>query len=325
MTLTLDNLDLVVRLPEMPKSMPVFELTAPTLEDRRPGLDRLRELLRLGELRSAEFDHALVMAGDRGEIEFFPASGAVWARDATATQDSGDELRRWEQLEESEDEGGPRLTLSRDAADRLISQSREMLDGAGLLGSHLASEAVELDQVASLDARGREVERGAGSATVKFSYAVEGVPARGAGAKTLAFAEPGDGEVRFSGAFHAWRTVGEARDVELPDIETSLGVGLLVDPELVPYHDAGHKIRITRLELVYLALPAFMRQTHLTPAFQVEGEVSKGRRGAGFNFGRFHHAVPPRAFAAADLFGPNLSVNPDGISAPAPPRQQQQG
>jgi hypothetical protein len=37
--------------------------------------------------------------------------------------------------------------------------------------------------------------------------------------------------------------------------------------------------------------------------------------GISFHFGRFHHAVPPQAYAAADLYGPYLTVNPDGISS----------
>ena len=61
-------------------------------------------------------------------------------------------------------------------------------------------------------------------------------------------------------------------------------------------------------------MPAFVRQSHLFPAFQVEGTVSEGKLGISFQFARFHHAVPPRNYAAADLYGPYLTVNPDGIS-----------
>jgi len=45
--------------------------------------------------------------------------------------------------------------------------------------------------------------------------------------------------------------------------------------------------------------------------------VSEGSLGISFRFGRFHQAASPRAYAAADLFGPYLSGNPDGISAAA--------
>jgi hypothetical protein len=127
------------------------------------------------------------------------------------------------------------------------------------------------------------------------------------------FADPENGRARFTGGFHAWRSVGEGHAVRLPKLEEALGVGLLDDPELTTYHERGHKVSVTRLELGYLALPAFMSQRHLFPAFQVEGAVSEGERGEGFRFGRFHHAAPPKAYARADMNGWYLSVNPDGI------------
>ena len=79
------------------------------------------------------------------------------------------------------------------------------------------------------------------------------------------------------------------------------------------YQRAGHKIQVKRLELTYVALPAFVRQTSLFPMFQVEGEVSAGKRGPAFRFARYHHAVPPANYRAAGLFDPYLAVNPDGI------------
>lgn len=93
-----------------------------------------------------------------------------------------------------------------------------------------------------------------------------------------------------------------------------MGVGLLMDPELERYSAAGHKIQLHKLELVYLALPVFMQQAHLFPALQIEGEVSEGKLGIGFHFGRYHHVAAPRAYAAADLYGAYLSGNPDGIA-----------
>ena len=94
----------------------------------------------------------------------------------------------------------------------------------------------------------------------------------------------------------------------------ALAVALLQDPELDRHAEAGHAIDITRIELVYLALPAFMRQSHLVPAIQVEGEVAKGKLGEAFNFARFHPVVPPEDYAKAGLNGQYLTVNPDGIA-----------
>lgn len=316
MALTIDDLG-KIRLPKLPDAVPVFELAAPSLASRRAGLARLADVLGLGDLRAVELDHGVVMAGKRGEIEFFGASGGVWARDATAADEHKDELRKWEGQQETK-RGAQRVTLSAAASRRLIGEAREVLEATGLIGREaVAGQAVELDQVAQLDEKGKERSFGAGQATVKLSYAVEGLPVHGPGAKSLAFADPGrGGSARFTGAFHCWRTLGSAQTVKLPSVEAALKAGLLVDPELELYKKAGHSIRITRLELGYLALPAFLRQSHLFPAFQVEGEVSKGKRGDGFRFGRYHHALPPKAYAAADLYGPYLAGNPDGIGPP---------
>jgi hypothetical protein len=312
MPLKMSDIELKARLPELPSSVPVFALSAPSLDDRRAAIARLGQYLKLGELRMAEFDHAVVMASAQGDIHYFPASGAVLARDATAGRGQKNELRSWEGVHDS-GSGGNRMTLNPDASKRLIAQVQELLEPIRLLGEERASAVVQLQQVAQLDGKGKEIAHGAGRATVKFGYAVHGVPVCGAGAKTLAFAEPGTGAPRITGVFHVWRMLGQATAVKLPDLEQALGAGLLADPELDLYRRAGHKIQITRLDFGYLALPAYMRQSHLFPAFQIEGKVSDGKRGIGFGFARFHHAAPPKAYAEAGLSGPYLTVNPDGI------------
>lgn len=321
MPLKMTDLALEVKLPKLPTSIPVLALSAPSFEERSAAIRRLGDHLNLGDLRPVELDHAVVLASRQGDVHYFPASGAILARDATAGQDAKNELRKWDNVQDSKT-GGQRITLDPDASQRLIGQVKGLLEPVGLLGKELASEAVQLEQVSHLDARGKEIEYGAGRAVVKFGYAVGGVPVRGAGGKTLAFAEPGqEGQARITGAFHAWRIPGRAKAVKLPPLDQALGVGLLTDPELDLYHAAGHKILITRLELVYLALPAFLRQSYLFPAFQVEGQVSEGKRGIAFEFARFHHAVPPGTYAAAGLVDPYLTINPDGIT-PLPLQRQ---
>lgn len=312
MALKLNNLEIKAKLPSIPSSLPIFSLTAPTFEERRPAIARLGERLKLGALRTVDLDHARIMASERGDIHFYPASGGLWARDATVAQAATNEMRKWDALVDTKTDG-QRMALTPDAARRLIAQADELLRPLGLVGKEVASQTVQLDQVAQLDEKGTEVAYGAGPATIKYQYAVEGLPARGAGAKTLLFAEPG-APAQISGIFHAWRTVGEASKLAMGSLEDALGVGLLADPELEQYSLAGHRIQISRLELVYLALPVFLRQSHLFPAFQVEGVVSEGPKGISFNFGRFHHAAPPRAYAAANAYGPYLAMNPDGIS-----------
>jgi hypothetical protein len=312
MAFKLSDLELKTELPRLPSSVPVYSLTAPSLDDRRVAIGRLREYLKLGDVRSVELDNAVVMASKQGDIQYFPASGAVMARDATAGRDAGDELRKWPELEDTKT-GGQRVTLHPDASKRLIGQVTELLEPIGLLGRQVSGSSVQLEQVAHLDEKGNEQQYGAGKAVVKFQYAIEGMPVRGAGGKTLAFAIPGEGRPRITGAFHAWRVPGQAVALKLPPLDQALGIGLLSDPELDLYHAAGHKIQITRLEFVYLALPVFVRQNHLFPAFQVEGKVSEGKKGIAFGFARFHHAAPPGTYAAADLAGSYLMANPDGI------------
>ena len=129
-----------------------------------------------------------------------------------ANQGATNEFRKWEGIIET-DTDGYRTQLAPDAAKRLIAQTRELLQPLRLIGGEVVSEAVQLDQVAQLDAQGKEIAHGAGQATIKFQYHVGGIPVRGAGAKTLAFAVPGTGQALFSGIFHAWRTVGKAADV----------------------------------------------------------------------------------------------------------------
>lgn len=314
MPIKITDIEFKAKLPALPSSLPVFALDAPSFEERRASIAQLSDRMKLGTLRPVELEHGTVMAGKQGDVTFFHASGAVWARNATVGRGATDEMRKWDGLVETKTDG-QRMALNDDMSKRLITQARELLGPLGL-GKEVASESVQLDQVAQLDAKGKEVAHGAGQATVKFGYAVGGVPVRGAGAKSLAFAEPESSEVRFGGAFHAWRPTGKDSTLKLAGVEEALGVALLKDPELDRYSAAGHKIVITQLDFVYLALPAFMRQSHLFPAFQVEGTVSEGKLGISFHFARFHHAAAPKAYAAADLYGPYLTVNPDGISPP---------
>jgi hypothetical protein len=321
MAMKLTDLEIKTKLPTIPKSMPIFSLAAPSFEDRKAAIGRLAEVMKLGTLRTVELEHARILSSERGDIHYFHASGAIWARDATATEGTTDEMRNWDGLIDTKTDG-QRMLLNPEASRRLIAQADEMLRPVGLLGKDVGSQTVQLDQVAHLDAKGKEIAYGAGQATIKFQYAIDAISVRGAGAKTLVFAEPGrmtpgtaGSPARISGVFHAWRPIGDKTALAMSTLEEALGVGLLADPELEDFKMGGHRIQITRLELVYLALPAFMRQAYLFPAFQIEGVVSEGQKGISFHFGRFHHAAPPRAYAAVNAHGPSLMMNPDGISA----------
>jgi hypothetical protein len=310
------QLTMKTELPKWRASMPVFAMAAAPIKQRHAVARKLADHLQLGDFRAVELEHGLMLASERGDITVFHASGAVWARDATASAKEKSEMRDWPGLVSgATGSAGGDFALSPDAAKQLISMTDDMLNSFELLGREVGPASVQLEQVGLLDAKGNELERGAGQATVKYGYSVEGIAARGAGAKTLAFAEPGDsGAARMAGVFHAWRPLGEQVEIKMPSIEAAFDVALLHDPELDRYAQAGHAIAITRLELVYLALPAFMRQSHLFPVFQVEGEVAMGKLGQAFNFGRFHHVVPAKDYEAAGLHSPYLAMNPDGIS-----------
>jgi hypothetical protein len=133
----------------------------------------------------------------------------------------------------------------------------------------------------------------------------------------MAYVEPS----QLAMVMHAWRPLsGKAVALKLPrSLEASLAIGLLVDPELETYARAGHSLKVTQLEMVYLALPAFVRQSHLFPMWKVQGEVGEGKLGIGFRFARFHHAATPQAYAEAGLHAGYLARNPDAIAPlPAP-------
>jgi hypothetical protein len=118
MPLKIDDLGLE-RFPSLPEELPIFELSAPPFADRRTGIARLSEFLRLGDLRAVEMDHGLVLAGERGEIEYFHASGAVWARDAPR-REQRDELPQVGGHKEVKGGKGP---AEADAAGQLLAQA----------------------------------------------------------------------------------------------------------------------------------------------------------------------------------------------------------
>lgn len=98
--------------------------------------------------------------------------------------------------------------------------------------------------------------------------------------------------------FHVWRDVTGASELRLPSIESALGVGLLQDPELTSYKKRGHHVEIDRISFGFLALPAFVHQSHLFPAFAVEGTVrSREDKLRSFSFGKYYHAAAPKQYA----------------------------
>ena len=307
MALTLDDVDWKVRLPEPPRSLPLYETTAPTLQQRSRAMDVLGKRLGLEELRPVELPHSVVYASRRGEVEFFPASGGLWARNAQLGDRFDDELRDWPGVVESRGRDGTIFTLDPDRTKRLLEQARSLFVEAGLASDVMTAGVVALDQVAELDEKGKELRRGAGTATARFAYALEGLPVLGGGAKTLAYLEPERGQAIVTGMFHAWRPITGKVSLTLTPVQDALGIGLLQDPELVEYHARGYRVEITHLEFGYMALPATVRQTYLFPAFEAEGRAFHPYgKGDEFFFGRHHHAASPEQYSKAGAFADYL-------------------
>jgi hypothetical protein len=182
-----------------------------------------------------------------------------------------------------------------------------LLDVTALLSRQAIFDAVVLDQVAELDEKGNELQRGAGDAAVRYSYRVEGLPVFGPGAKTQVFCSTLDGSPRLTGAMHVWRELRASRDVKLESARDTLELALNDDPEVVRYADRGYGLTVDRLTFGYLALPAFVDQKHVFPAFQVECTM-RGQRNERdyFHFGRYYHAVTAEEYRRADVFADYL-------------------
>jgi len=297
MVLRISDLNIRGSLPELPRSIALLEVHIPTFEERRWCIATVGRRLGLGKMNLVEVPHGHIFGSPKGEVEFFRASGAIWASDTTADEKFKNEARPWKRLRTTGRGHDKAFTLDRDQLAKLTDSSLEFLRESGLLREEASRPTIKLDQWAHLNEQGEEIERGAGTATVELGYEVEGITAIGPGAKTVLFAEPVNGIAGISGMFHAWRDIIGAREVKMQSIEDALKVGLLEDPELISYHKRGHRIEIVRIRLGYLALPVFVQQSHLFPAFEVQGVVhdSEDKRRS-FSFGKYCHAASPEQY-----------------------------
>jgi hypothetical protein len=305
----MDDLDLKVDLPELPQSMRLVETESPTLDQRWRAIELFSKTLDLGDLQPVDLPNSIAYAGKRGEVEFFPASGALWARDAEAEEASDNELRDWPDLEEVEkdDDDDVIIVLSPSAADALVSQAQELFSAADLISEYMKPRGVALEQVIHLSEKGDIIARGAGVATVIFDYELDGFPVFGAGAKSQTFVEPSREGSRTIGAFHCWRTTVADRMIKLQPVEEALAVGVLQDLELNLYFKRDGRIEIKKLDFGYMALPAMVRQRYLFPVFQIEGRVyTPDRKQEYFEFARYHHAVPAKQYSEVGAFADYL-------------------
>jgi hypothetical protein len=301
MSIKIDELDIAVSLPVVPKTVLLVETRCPSLDERKPAIDLLSRQFGLRDLKRADLPFGPVFGGPRGEVHFFEASGGLFVRDAAAATAFKSEKRPWEGLERRKIGDETVYEMPAPRAERMAASAFGLLREAKLVAEEMGKPTVTLDQWAQLDDKGKVVKAGAGTATIRFPYAVDGIPVAGAGAKTLLYAEPDAKESRMTGVFHAWRPVAGRSKLELRSLEAALAAGLLSDPELVLFRQRRQKVRITRLELRYLALPAFTAQRHLFPVFQVEGETWT-KDEFKLRFGKFVHAASAPQYAKLGVF-----------------------
>ncbi|MCA1783937.1 MAG: hypothetical protein LC679_17750 [Intrasporangiaceae bacterium] len=308
MPLTFRDIDFQVELPDIPAASPVVSHTPPCAKDRDDTVRAIAEVLRIDLKGTAQVPHGYAVGSDRGQVEIFAASGAVRARNAERLAAYPDERREWGEVERGED-GTYRLD---DGLTRhLIGHGQELLHRVGL-ADEPAGIDVSLGQWAQLNDDGKEVDSGTGRATVRFSYAAEGMALIGPGAKTNLHFDPSDDDrgVELARMFHVHRALAARGEVATQSLDEAFS-GLLAQSW------SGHGIRegegrisITAATFGLLALPADVVQTFAAPALMVEGEVSGVEVGKDetvtVRFGQYLPLAHPKALAEAGYGGGRL-------------------
>jgi len=293
--------------PKIPSSHSVIEVQAVHAEVRKWPMKILARRLDLGELHEVETPHGHALASKYGEVEYFDASGGLWARDARADEQFQSEERNWKGLCETETKDGYIFELVDEQQKELLEHARALLGEAGLIREEMSFNGIALDQVAQFNEKGEEINRAAGDATVRFDYVFDEIPFIGAGAKTQVFVTSDDGGPRITGAVHVWREIVDTHKVGESSAEAALHRGISEDGELSRYIEKGHVIDIDHIKFGYLALPAFMKQRYIYPAYQIEGRVRSNRDERDyFNFGRYIQAVETKQYRRAGLFAEYL-------------------
>ena len=308
MPLTFKDIDFAVDLPDIPATAPVVGHTALCTKDRDETVRAIAEVLRIEPKGTAELPHGYAVGSDRGQVEVFSASGAVRARNAERLSAYQDERRKWSEVERGDD---GTYRLGDGLARHLIDHGQKLLRRVGL-GDEPATVDVSLGQWAQLNEDGKEVDSGTGRATVRFSYAAEGLALIGPGAKTNLHFDPGDDgrSVELARMFHVHRGLAARGEVATQSLEEAFA-GLLAQSW------SGHGIRegegritITAATFGLLALPADVVQTFAAPALMVEGAISGVEVGKDetvtVRFGQYLPLAHPKALAEAGYGGGRL-------------------
>jgi hypothetical protein len=303
MAIDFSALDIRTKIPT-PKTGLIAVLPAPCLRERMHAADALVKALKIRVAGSGDVPHGFAVGGPNGQIEIFAASGAVRARNTDQLSRFEDERRPWTDVVKDKSDNGVVYRLGERTAKNLEAQARRLFDELRF-EAQPAVTRVELGQWARLDESGKEVESGPGRATVQYSYAVEGTPLIGAGAKTNVHFDP-DGKdsggiiARF---FHVHRGFELAKEIRLFDLERALEPLLTQTWSGLESKSGRTRITITAAKFGLLALPADVPQRIAAPALQVEGHVSglvaRSDEEVTIRFGQYLPLAEPKALASA--------------------------
>lgn len=305
MPLTFRDIDFTVELPDIPATSPVVSHTPPCAKDRDDTVRAIAEVLRIDLKGTAQVPHGYAVGSDRGQVEVFSASGAVRARNAERLTAYPDERREWREVERDDD---GTFRLGDGLARHVIGHGHELLHRVGL-GDEPSAVDVSLGQWARLNEDGEEVDSGTGRATVRFSYAVEGLALIGPGAKTNLHFDPGDDgrSVELARMFHVHRGVAAGGEVPTQSLEEAFAGLLAQSWSGRGIREGEGRLTVTGATFGLLALPADVVQTFAAPALMVEGEVSGvevgGDETVTVRFGQYLPLAHPKALAEAGFGG----------------------
>lgn len=308
MPLTFRDIDFTVELPDIPSHAPVLSHTPPCVKDRDDTTRALAEILEIDVVGTASVPHGYAVGSDRGQVEVFSASGAVRARNTERLAAYPDERRKWSEVER--DETGT-FTLGGDLTREVAGHGLELLRRVGLADEHAAID-VSLGQWAELAEDGTEVDSGPGRATVRLSYAAEGLALLGPGAKTNLHFDPNDDgrSVTLARMFHVHRGAAASGEVATQAIEDAFAGLLAQSWSSFGLREGEARMTITAAQFGLLALPADVVQMYAAPALMVEGEISGVEVGTDQTVSvRFGHYLPlahPKALAAAGFASGHL-------------------
>lgn len=309
MTLRIDDITFETDMPKLPDVAPVFRCEAPNFKERAEGLSAIAKRLDLGDVRELESEYGRMLASKAGAVEYFSASGAVWATNAALDAEGDDEFLDWGDLREGKDADGQVVFALDDRAQQhALRLASDLIEMGGFDMKHALKPQVKLMQVAQADEEGRTIRQGAGEATVTFGYAMEDLPVIGAGAKTLIDVIPMRGEMIPTGAVNVWRTPQAQDEVQIGGTEAGLAAGMLEDPDLNIAAEKGGKITIQRVRLGLMAMPAAVHQGVLFPALEYEARVDMREKEEHYFVGRVAPVAPPKAYERTGLVSAHMRL-----------------